>query len=233
MPDGDEASFLGEFSQRLRSGDLGVVCDALSDYQQAQADTRWGVDNPYWPLNNEVLFVARDLLDRSSTLDDENRHRALSWSLTAVWHLGEDEDADRIAEILETTSDPGLREEGLMAASTALGDAEEPNPRLLAAVRAIALDESLDARDRGWSSGSRTAFTGRGTGCGTRTCVARTEGCASPRRTSRTTTLCARCSKAVTWPPSASPWTIGGTRKAPSREVVKRHGNRRGRSSSR
>ncbi|GAA4306121.1 HEAT repeat protein [Actinomadura luteofluorescens] len=149
MPDGDEASFLGEFSQRLRSGDLGVVCDALSDYQQAQADTRWGVDNPYWPLNNEVLFVARDLLDRSSTLDDENRHRALSWSLTAVWHLGEDEDADRISEILETTSDPGLREEGLMAASTALGDAEEPNPRLLAAVRAIALDESLDARDRG------------------------------------------------------------------------------------
>ncbi|GAB3958512.1 hypothetical protein GCM10029978_003590 [Actinoallomurus acanthiterrae] len=149
MPDGDEASFLGEFSQRLHSGDLGVVCDALSDYQQAQADTRWGVDNPYWPLNNEVLFVARDLLDRSSTLDDENRHRALSWSLTMVWHLGEDEDADRVAEILETTSDPGLREEGMMAASTALEDAEEPNPRLLAAVRAIALDESLDARDRG------------------------------------------------------------------------------------
>ncbi|MEV4116892.1 hypothetical protein [Nonomuraea sp. NPDC049695] len=149
MSDGDEASFLGEFSQRLHSGDLGVVCDALSDYQQAQANTRWGVDNPYWPLNNEVLFVARDLLDRSSTLDDENRHRALSWSLTMVWHLGEDEDADRIAEILETTSDPGLREEGVMAASTALEDAEEPNPRLLAAVRAIALDESLDARDRG------------------------------------------------------------------------------------
>ena len=149
MPEGDEASFLGEFGQRLHSGDLGVVCDALSDYQQAQADTRWGVDNPYRPLNNEVLFVARDLLDRSSTLDDENRQRAISWSLTAVWHLGEDEDADRIAEILETTSDPGLREEGLMAASTALEDAEEPNPRLLAAVRAIVLDESLDARDRG------------------------------------------------------------------------------------
>ncbi|MFG2089517.1 hypothetical protein [Spirillospora sp. NPDC048824] len=106
------------------------------------------MDNPYWPLNNEVLFIARDLLDRSSRLDDENRHRALSWSLTMVWHLGEDADADRIAEILETTSDPRLREEAVMAASTALGDAEEPNPRLLAAVRAIALDESLDARDR-------------------------------------------------------------------------------------
>ncbi|WP_329248027.1 hypothetical protein OG417_00465 [Actinoallomurus sp. NBC_01490] len=149
MPDGDEASFLGEFRQRLHSGDLGVVCDALSDYQQGQADTRWGVDNPYRPLSDEVLFVARDLLDRSSTLDDEHRHRALSWSLTMVWHLGGDEDADRIAEILETTSDPGLREDGVMAASTALEDAEKPNPRLLAAVRAIALDESLDARDRG------------------------------------------------------------------------------------
>lgn len=102
MPDGDETSFLGEFSERLHSGDLAVVCDALSDYQQAQANTRWGADNPYWPLNNEVLFVARDLLDRSSTLAGENRHRALSWSLTMVWHLGEDEDADRIAGIPET-----------------------------------------------------------------------------------------------------------------------------------
>lgn len=149
MSDGDETSFLGEFSQRLHNGDLSVVCDALSNYQQAQANTRWGVDNPYWPLNNEVLFVARDLLDLSSTLDDENRSEALSCSLTAVWHLGGDEDADRIAEFLETTSDTVLRVDGLMAASTALEDTQEPNRRLLAAVRAIALDESLDARDRG------------------------------------------------------------------------------------
>ncbi|MFC4910363.1 hypothetical protein [Actinomadura gamaensis] len=148
------------FARRLHSDDIDVVCDALSDYQQAQADTRWGVDNPYRPLDGEVLFVARDLLDRSSTLDEEDRHRALSWALTMVWHLGEHEDADRIAGILETISDPGLREEALMAASTALADGPEPNPRLFAAVRAIALDESLDARDRGEAIGALSGLGG-------------------------------------------------------------------------
>ncbi|WP_026411249.1 HEAT repeat domain-containing protein [Actinomadura oligospora] len=149
MSDGDEASYLGEFSERLHSDDIDVVCDALSDYQQAQADTRWGVDNRYWPLNNEVLFAARDLLDRAAVLDEEQRRRALSWALTMVWHLGEDEDADRIADVLDGDPDDGVREDALLAASTALEDGEEPNPRLLAAVRSVALDESLDARDRG------------------------------------------------------------------------------------
>lgn len=149
MPDGDEASLLGKFSERLQSDDISVVCDALSEYQQAQANTRWGVDNPYWPLDNEVLFAARDILDRASTIDEEDRHRALSWALTMVWHLGEEEDADRVADVLEVASESGLREEALSAASTALEDAEVPNRRLFAAVRATALDESLDERERG------------------------------------------------------------------------------------
>ncbi|MEV5572219.1 hypothetical protein AB0L06_19410 [Spirillospora sp. NPDC052269] len=149
MPDGEEASCLGEFSARLHSDDIEVVCDALSDYQRAQAGTRCGFDNRYRPLDNEVLFVARDILDRASTLDEEHRERALSWSLTMVWHLGESEDADRIADVLEGDLGPGLRKGALGAASTALEDGEEPNPRLLAAVRAAALDESLDARARG------------------------------------------------------------------------------------
>ncbi|GGQ23470.1 HEAT repeat protein [Actinomadura coerulea] len=77
------------------------------------------------------------------------RSASLPAFLTIVWHLGEDEDADRIADVLDGDPAPGLREEALLAASTALDDGEEPNPRLLAAVRAVALDESLDARVRG------------------------------------------------------------------------------------
>ncbi|MCP2341607.1 hypothetical protein [Actinomadura rupiterrae] len=157
MPDG-ETTILGEFSARLHSGDMDVVTDALRDYQQAQADTRWGVDNPYRPLDNEVLFVARDILDRPPAPapapaaddedEDEDRADPVPWALTMLWHLGEDEDAERIAAVLERATDPGLREDALSAASTALADGEEPNPRLLAAVSAVALDETLDARDR-------------------------------------------------------------------------------------
>ncbi|MFC5183493.1 hypothetical protein [Actinomadura harenae] len=154
MSDGDETSRLGEFSERLHSDDIEVVCDALSDYQQAQADTRWGVENRYAPLDGEVLAVSRDLLDRAAELDEEHRERALSWALTMVWHLGGDEDVDRVADVLDGDPSPGLREEALLAASTAFeSDAFKggavPNARLLAAVRAVALDESLDARDRG------------------------------------------------------------------------------------
>ncbi|MFG2004982.1 hypothetical protein ACGFNU_38140 [Spirillospora sp. NPDC048911] len=174
MPDGDEAPFLGEFSQRLHSGDLGVVCDALSDYQQAQADTRWGVDNPYWPLNNEVLFVARDLLDRSSRLDDENRHRALSWSLTMVWHLGEEADADRISreygpraahltalsalriaakDDLSVLADSlvsagSLRDQVLDTVRDVLWSVDHSHPRLVQALGDIVCDEAVPTSER-------------------------------------------------------------------------------------
>ncbi|TDC62168.1 hypothetical protein [Streptomyces hainanensis] len=139
---GDERSRLGEFSARLASDDIDVVLDALDDYQSAQADTRWGVDNPYWPLDNEVRFAARDLLGRP--LSDRGHERAL----TMMWHLAEEEDANLIADVLEAAPAAGLRETALLAAGTALAEGEEPNRRLLALVAAMVLDEGLGVRDR-------------------------------------------------------------------------------------
>ncbi|GGW65235.1 hypothetical protein [Streptomyces xantholiticus] len=138
----DEKSRLGEFSARLKSDDIDVVCGALDDYQSAQADTRWGVDNPYWPLANEVRFAARDLLGQPPS-----GHSHAS-ALTIMWHLAEEEDADLIADALEGAPDAGVREDALLAAGTALAEGEEPNRRLLELIGAMVLDEGLDVRDR-------------------------------------------------------------------------------------
>ncbi|WP_405678308.1 hypothetical protein OG292_28985 [Streptomyces sp. NBC_01511] len=138
----DEKSRLGEFSARLESDDMDVVREALDDYQQAQADTRWGVDNPYWPLDNEVRFAARDLLGRPPS---GNSHES---ALVALWHLAEEGDADLIADVLEGAPDAGARQTALLAAGTALAEGEEPNRRLLALITAMVLDESLDVEDR-------------------------------------------------------------------------------------
>ncbi|WP_255951359.1 hypothetical protein [Streptomyces odontomachi] len=138
----DEQSRLGEFSARLESEDPDVVSGALDDYQSAQADTRWGVDNPYWPLDNEVRFAARDLLARPSS------DRSHASALTVLWHLAEEEDADLIADALEGAADAEVRDVALRAAGTALAESDEPNRRLLALITARALDEGLDVQDR-------------------------------------------------------------------------------------
>jgi len=138
----DERSRLGEFSARLESDDIEVVRRGLDDYRQAQADTRWGVDNPYRPLDNEVRFAARDLLGRPSS------GRSHASALTVLWHLAEEEDADLIADVLEGAPDAAERETALLAAGTALAEGEEPNRRLLELITAMVLDESLDANKR-------------------------------------------------------------------------------------
>lgn len=138
----DERSRLGEFSSRLESDDIEVVRGALDDYRQAQADTRWGVDNPYWPLANEVRFAARDLVARPPS---GGSHAS---ALTVLWHLAEEEDADLIADVLEGTPDTGARQMGLLAAGTALAAGDEPNRRLLGLITAMVLDERLGVEDR-------------------------------------------------------------------------------------
>lgn len=141
MSDG-EKSRLGEFSARLESDDIDVVRGALDDYQSAQADTRWGVDNPYWPVANEVRFAARDLLRQPPS------GRSHTSALTMLWHLAEEADAELIADALEGAPDAEVREMALLAAGTALAEGAEPNRRLLALITAVVLDEGLAVRDR-------------------------------------------------------------------------------------
>ncbi|MBO8187544.1 hypothetical protein [Streptomyces spirodelae] len=100
------------------------------------------MDNPYWPLDNEVRFAARRLLGQPPSGDSH------ASALTMLWHLAEEEDADLIADVLEGATDAGVREDALLAAGTALAEGEEPNRRLLELITAMVLDEGLDVRDR-------------------------------------------------------------------------------------
>lgn len=138
----DRNSRLGEFSARLESDDIDLVREALDEYQSAQADTRFGVDNPYWPLADEVRFAALDLLGRPPS------GRSHMSALTVLWHLAEEEDADLIADAFAGAPDSKVRETALFAARTVLAESEEPNRRLLALISDRVLDESLDVRER-------------------------------------------------------------------------------------
>ncbi|MEO3873473.1 hypothetical protein ABGB18_32075 [Nonomuraea sp. B12E4] len=150
MTDDDEQARLGAFSARLQSDDVHVVSRALESYQTAEAHTRFGGDNPYWPLAGEVLFAARDLLGMPPSPGDEDipEGRTHSSALTVMMHLAEAEDADLIADALEGAPTAGVREAALRAARSALMEGEEPNPRLLAMISAMVLDETLDVSDR-------------------------------------------------------------------------------------
>jgi hypothetical protein len=46
------------FIARLGGGDVAAVCDAFRDFKSAQADARWGVDNPYMPVADRVRLAA-------------------------------------------------------------------------------------------------------------------------------------------------------------------------------
>jgi hypothetical protein len=137
-----EQAHLDGFRARLESDDLGVVRECLDDYQTAQANTRWGVENPYEPLADEVHGAARRLLGP----DRSGRERSIA--LTMLWHLGEADDAGLVADVLEGAVDEEVREMALFAAGTVFTQSEEPDRRLFELIAAMALDEGLEVRER-------------------------------------------------------------------------------------
>ncbi|WP_436772471.1 HEAT repeat domain-containing protein [Yinghuangia sp. YIM S09857] len=138
----DEGSQLGRFGTQLASDDVDVVRLALDDFLQAQADTRWGVDNPYRPIAGDVRFAARDLLDLPPSGESHVS------ALRVLWHLADEEDARRIVGILEGAPDAEVRELARDAARTALTAGDEPDRRLLDLLVAEALDDGLDTGER-------------------------------------------------------------------------------------
>jgi len=131
-----------EFRARLAGEDIALVRECLDEYQTAQATTRWGVDNPYEPLADEVRRAALRLLGP----DRSERERSIA--LTMLWHLGEAEDAGVIADVLESAADEEVREMALLAAGTALAQGDEPDRRLFELVAGTVLDAGLEVRER-------------------------------------------------------------------------------------
>ncbi|GAB2652407.1 hypothetical protein [Kribbella swartbergensis] len=154
----DEAVPLQAFSALLHSDNVATVCRALNMYQVAASYTRLSGGNPLEPLGGEVRQVARQVLSRPPLTGHEELRAAFDHlsALNVLTSLAEAEDAELIAEVLEATDDADVRATALLAAAAV----PAADGRLLQVLDAMALDESLDERDRGRAHAVREKLTG-------------------------------------------------------------------------
>jgi hypothetical protein len=139
-------SYHRAFRTALHSGHADAVRRALEDYRENVAFMRHGASNPLEDCADEVLSVAREVLGRPPSPEEEflsfgDNHIA---ALAIMAHLADEEDADLIAAILEGAQTESIRYEACHAASAPLSDAVETPLRLIAALKAVVFDETLD-----------------------------------------------------------------------------------------
>ncbi|TDW79660.1 hypothetical protein EV137_7999 [Kribbella pratensis] len=117
----DEAIPLQAFGALLHSQNLGMVCRALNMYQVAAAYTQVSGGNPLEPMADEVRQVARGIVARppaDAGADVPAGFDHLS-ALNVLTTLAEPEDAELLAEVLESTSNDQIRAVASLAADTA------------------------------------------------------------------------------------------------------------------
>ncbi|TDO66771.1 hypothetical protein EV651_104338 [Kribbella sp. VKM Ac-2571] len=117
----DEAIPLQAFGALLHSQNLGMVCRALNMYQVAAAYTQVSGGNPLEPMADEVRQVARGIVDRPPA--DAGAEVPAGFdhlsALNVLTTLAEPEDAELLAEVLESTSNDQIRAVASLAADTA------------------------------------------------------------------------------------------------------------------
>ncbi|HEX8115015.1 MAG TPA: hypothetical protein VF516_45115 [Kofleriaceae bacterium] len=148
------------FKLLLRSGDPVAVAIALDHYHRADASTRHGTPNPFEDHRDEVIAVARDVLRGAPTEEREDIAAGANYAsaLGALMNLAEPQDAVLIVAALERVSTSELRFAAAAAASTLLERSPDPDERLIAALEAVALDDTAgrDAREAAASAVGRT-----------------------------------------------------------------------------
>jgi hypothetical protein len=156
-----EAIPLQAFSALLHSDNVATVCRALNMYQVAASYTRLSGGNPLEPLGGEVRQVAREVLSRPPVPGDAELRAGFDHlsALNVLTSLAEAEDAELIAGVLEDTADADVRSTALLAAA-AVPAGEVPDARLLGVLDAMAVDETLDERDRARAQAVRGKLTG-------------------------------------------------------------------------
>ncbi|WP_132149923.1 hypothetical protein [Kribbella antiqua] len=154
----DEAIPLQAFSALLYSDNVATVCRALNMYQVAASYTRLSGGNPLEPLGGEVRQVARAVLSRPPVAGDEEMRAAFDHlsALNVLTSLAEAEDAQLIADVLETSKDPDVRATALLAAAAVPAGDE----RLLGVLAAMVTDETLDEVARARAQAVRAKLTG-------------------------------------------------------------------------
>ncbi|MFI0735266.1 hypothetical protein ACH4S9_40735 [Streptomyces sp. NPDC021225] len=142
----EEQAYLRAFRTLLHSGNTIAAGIALDHFQYSGALTRFGAESAVERYGAEALAVARELLRRPPTPEDENTFTGANHAsaLNAMMNIAEPADADLIADALALATNANVRSAACSAAATALDAAETPSPRLVAALGAVAFDESLE-----------------------------------------------------------------------------------------
>ncbi|MDX3231509.1 hypothetical protein [Streptomyces sp. ME19-01-6] len=145
-------AYLRAFRTLLHSGHTVAAGIALDHFQYSGALTRFGGESAVEQFGPDVLAVARELLRRPPTPGDEDTLAGANHAsaLNAMMNLAEPADIDLIADALALATNEDVRSAACSAAATALAEAETPSPRLVAALGAVAFDESpdIDMRER-------------------------------------------------------------------------------------
>ncbi|MFI1851454.1 hypothetical protein [Streptomyces sp. NPDC020480] len=142
----EEQAYLRAFRTLLHSGNTIAAGIALDHFQYSGALTRFGGESVVEQYGPDVLAVARELLRRPPTPEDEDTFAGANHAsaLNAMMNIAEPADADLIADALALATNANVRSAACSAAATALDAAETPSPRLVAALGAVAFDESLE-----------------------------------------------------------------------------------------
>ncbi|RZT28286.1 hypothetical protein EV649_2063 [Kribbella sp. VKM Ac-2569] len=117
----DEAIPLQAFGALLHSQNLGMVCRALNMYQVAAAYTQVSGGNPLEPMADEVRQVALGIVSRPPVEESEDVPVGFDHlsALNVLTTLAEPEDAELIANVLESAPNDQIRAVASLAADTA------------------------------------------------------------------------------------------------------------------
>lgn len=107
------SSDLNAFCTLLRSDSTPAQCIALEHYTRAEMDTRWGVENPYASVIEEIYECARMQLESPPLPSGANYLSA--WGV--LFHLATVEDGDPIAKSLMHVRNHRVLFSGVLAAS--------------------------------------------------------------------------------------------------------------------
>ncbi|MGY0063106.1 hypothetical protein ACWY4P_42315 [Streptomyces sp. LZ34] len=142
----EEQAYLRAFRTLLHSGHTVAAGIALDHFQYSGALTRFGGESAVERYGPDVLAVARELLRRPPTPEDEDTSTGANHAsaLNAMMNIAEASDVDLIADALALATHANVRSAACSAAATALAAAGAPSPRLVAALGAVVFDESLD-----------------------------------------------------------------------------------------
>ncbi|GAA2421437.1 hypothetical protein GCM10010191_36080 [Actinomadura vinacea] len=153
--EGDAIAADRPLRELLRSGETVAMGIALDQIQRSWALSRFGGDVPYEDFEQEVLECARTLLRQPPTPAElspytgEGANHASA--LNAMMNIARAEDCGLIADVLERTSNPNVREAVASAAGAALSCCDDESAgcgRLVGLIGTFADDPRLPVLER-------------------------------------------------------------------------------------